>query len=276
MSIGTYILTHDVGTTSNKTCLYRLGEGIELVESALADYALTTTPEGGAQQDAGDWWAAICKATRVVIGHSGIDPAQIQGMAFCAQMQAFVPVDDQGEVLRNPMIYMDQRSTVQMERGLQHGFPRIEGWNAYKTLRSLQITGGLSASVKDPVWKYLWMRDNEPELFAQLHKWLDVNDYLVLRSTGVFSMGVDSANVTFMCDTRPGKISWSETICELFEVDIDHLPPIIQSTDVAGELTAGAAEELGLVAGIPVFGGGGDLSLISIGAGCFDLYDTHI
>jgi xylulokinase len=179
-------------------------------------------------------------------------------------------------VLRNPMSFMDSRGTVQLKKGLQHGFPRIEGWNAYKTLRSLQITGGLSASVKDPLWKYHWMRDNEPELFARLYKWLDVNDYLILRSTGVFSMGVDSANVTFMCDTRPGKVGWSEPICQMFDVDIDHLPPIVQATDIVGHLTDEAAADLGLVEGIPVFGGGGDLSLISIGSGCFERYDTHI
>jgi len=276
MSEGVYILTHDVGTTNNKTCLYRLRETIALVDSALVGYPLYTTPGGEAEQDAHDWWSAVCQATRTVISRSGIDPAQIQGMAFCAQMQAFVPVDARGQVLRRPMIYMDQRATLQMERGLQHGFPRIEGWNAYKTLRSLQITGGLSASVKDPLWKYHWMRENEPGLFAQLYKWLDVNDYLVLHSTAVFSMGVDSAHATFLCDTRPGKIGWSEPICELFDVNMDHLPPIIQSTDVAGELTAAAAQELGLIPGIPVFGGGGDLSLIAIGAGCLDLYDTHI
>jgi xylulokinase len=276
MSEGAYILTHDVGTTNNKTCLYRLGETIALVDSALADYPLYTAPGGEAEQDAHAWWSAVCQATRTVIGRSGIDPAQIQGMAFCAQMQAFVPVDARGQVLRRPMIYMDQRATLQMERGLQHGFPRIEGWNAYKTLRSLQITGGLSASVKDPLWKYHWMRENEPQMFARLYKWLDVKDYLVWRSTAVFSMGVDSAHATFLCDTRPGKIAWSEPVCQLFDVSMDHLPPIIQSTDVAGELTAAAAQELGLVPGIPVFGGGGDLSLIAIGAGCLDLYDAHI
>jgi len=276
LSEDSYILTHDVGTTSNKTCLYRLGEQIELVDSALVEYPLYTLPNGGVEQEADDWWSGIVGATRTILGRTDIDPAQIRGMAFCAQMQAFVPVDGDGAVLRNPMIYMDHRATAQIESGLHHGFPRIQGWNAYKTLRSLQITGGLSASVKDPVWKYQWLRDNEPELFSQLYKWLDVNDYLILRCTGVFSMGVDSAHVTFMCDTRPGKVGWSESICKMFDVDIEHLPPIIHSTDVAGELTAGAAAELGLVPGTPVFGGGGDLSLISIGAGCFDLYDTHI
>ncbi len=246
------------------------------MDSAIEDYALYTFANGGVEQNADEWWKAVCQATQTIMNRNLLDPSQIQGMAFCAQMQGFVPVDNSGNVLRNPMSYLDNRATLQIERGLQHGFPRIEGWNALKTLRSLQITGGLSASVKDPVWKYHWMRDNEPELFEQLYKWLDVNDYLILRSTGVFSMGIDSANVTFMCDTRPGKVGWSEPICKMFEVNMDHLPSIVQATDIVGHLTPQAANELGLAEGIPVFGGGGDLSLISIGSGCFNLYDTHI
>ena len=228
------------------------------------------------EQNPDDWWAAIVKATRTVIQRSGIDPQEIQGMAFCAQMQGFVPVDKDGFALRNAMSYMDNRSTAQIRAGLYHGWPRISGWNAYKTLRSLQVTGGLSASVKDPVWKYRWMSDNEPELFASLHKWLDVKDYLVLRSTGAYSMGYDSANATFMFDTRPGRLGWHQEICNLFGVKLDHLPPVIAATDVAGRLTESASRELGLAAGTPVFGGGGDLSLISVGAGCFERNAIHV
>ena len=272
----TYILAHDIGTTGNKSCLYHLGERIELVDAAMIEYPLYTLPNGGVEQDADEWWSAVCGATRTVMKRSGIAPSAIQGMVFCAQMQGFVPVDRSGNVLRNPMSYMDNRGTAQIEKGLYHGFPRISGWNAYKTLRSLVVTGGLSASVKDPVWKYHWMRDNEPELFAELFKWLDVKDYLVLRCTGEFTMGYDSAHATFMFDTRPGKLGWHEGICRLFEVNMDHLPPIVQATDVVGHLTAQAADDLGLVQDIPVLGGGGDLSLISVGAGCFDLYDTHV
>jgi xylulokinase len=103
-----------------------------------------------------------------------------------------------------------------------------------------------------------------------------VKDYLVLRCTGEFTMGYDSAHATFMFDTRSGKLGWHEGICRLFGVDMDHLPPVVQATDIVGHLTAQAADGLGLVRGIPVLGGGGDLSLISVGAGCFDLYDTHV
>jgi xylulokinase len=276
MPKGTYILAHDIGTTGNKSCLYRLGEHIELVDSALVEYPLYTLPNGGVEQKADEWWAAVCQATRMVMARSNVGPNEIKGMAFCAQMQGFVPVNKAGDVLRNPMSYMDNRGTAQIERGLYHGFPRISGWNAYKTIRSLLVTGGLSASVKDPVWKYLWMRDNEPDLFARLHKWLDVKDYLVLCCTGEFSMGYDSAHATFMFDTRHGKLGWHEGICGLFDVDVDHLPPVVHATNVVGHLTTQAAADLGLVEGIPVLGGGGDLSLISIGAGCFDRYDTHV
>lgn len=84
LSEDSYILAHDVGTTSNKTCLYRLGEQIELVDSALAAYPLYTLPNGGVEQEADDWWSGIVGATRTILGRTEIDFAQIRGMAFCA------------------------------------------------------------------------------------------------------------------------------------------------------------------------------------------------
>ena len=275
----TYLLTHDIGTTGNKTCLYHLpstGKSLEMVASSLVEYPLYMVAGGGVEQKADDWWQAVCQATRTVTRQTGISGSQIQGMAFCAQMQGFVPVDRQGRALRNPLSYMDSRSGEQIRRGLYHGFPRINGWNAVKTLRALQITGGLAATVKDPLWKYHWVRDNEPHIFDQMYKWLDVKDYLVLRSTGEFCMGYDSAHATFVYDTRPTKLGWHTGLCQLFDIGPQHLPVVIPATAVAGKLTQQAAEEMGLVAGIPVFGGGGDLSMITVGAGCFNIYDTHI
>jgi xylulokinase len=206
----------------------------------------------------------------------GVAPTAVEGMAFCAQMQGLVLLDRAGRVLRDPMCYLDGRATAQMQRGLYNGPLRINGWNALTTLRSLRVTGGMAATAKDPLWKYHWVREREPELFGQLYKWLDVKDYLVLRCTGRFSMGYDSAHVTFLYDTRPGRLGWNAGLCRTFHVNIDHLPPVVSSTERVGALTAQAAADMGLVEGIPVFGGGGDLSLIPIGAGCLDKYATHI
>lgn len=271
-----YVLVHDVGTTGNKSCIYRLGDQIELVTAALVEYPLYVMPNGGVEQNPDDWWRAICQATRTVLQESRLSPGQIQGMAFCAQMQGFVPVDRSGNALRNAMSYMDNRGTPQLERYLYNGAVRIGKWNAFKTLRFLQITGGGALTAKDPLWKYLWMRENEPELFNAMHAWLDVKDYLVLRSTGEFTMGYDSAHATFLFDTRPDKLHWHPGLCQTYDVNMQHLPRLVSASDVAGQLMPVAAQELGLAAGIPVFGGGGDLSLITVGAGCLDVNDIHI
>ncbi len=65
-------------------------------------------------------------------------------------------------------------------------------------------------------------------------------------------------------------------LCQTYNVDINHLPPVVRATDQVGGLTAQAAQALGLPVGLPVFGGGGDLTLISLGAGCLETNSTHI
>lgn len=273
---GTYVLAYDLGTTGNKSCLYRISDKIELVDAYLVEYPLYTTKDGGAEQKADDWWNAVCSSTKELMKRTGIQPAQIKAIAFSSQMQGSIVVDKQGKALRNPMTYMDQRSTAQIAKYLYHGFPRIDNWNAIIGLRSLYITGGLAATPKDPIWKYLWVKDNEPAVFAKVHKWLDVKDYLTLQCTGKYSMTYDSAHLTWVYNTRKGKLGWSKSLCKTFDVNMNHLPPVIQSTDTIGGLTQDAADQMGLIPGIPVLGGGGDTFLTAVGSGALDLYDTHI
>ncbi|HML20248.1 MAG TPA: FGGY-family carbohydrate kinase [Aggregatilinea sp.] len=270
------VLVHDVGTTGSKSCLYRLGERLELVGMALEEYPLYVLDNGGVEQDPDHWWAAICRGTRAVLEQAQVAPAAIQGVAFCAQMQGFIPVDENGTALHRAMSYMDSRGTAQYRRYMQDGPVKIERMNAVKLLASLRITGGASASVKDPVWKYLWLRDERPEIFRAMRYWMDVKDYLVARCTGRFTFGYDSAHATFLFDTRPGKLTWHEGLCRTYDVNPDHLPPVVWATDQVGGLTAQAAEALGLPEGVPVFGGGGDLTLISLGSGSLDTNATHI
>ena len=276
MSSSPYIMAHDVGTTGSKTCLFRIGRRIECVGTSLAEYPLTMTVDGGAEQVADHWWQAICRSSRHLLAKTPIAVEQVVGVAFCCQMQGSVLVDRQGTVLRNPMIYMDARAVEQHRRHLCHGLLRISGWNAFKVLRSLFITGGLAATPKDPLWKYHWVRDNEPEIFAQVYKWLDVKDYLIFRCTGRLAMTADSANLTFLYDTRKGRQGWHAGLCRTFGVAMDHLPEVVSAAAVTGPMTPPAAEEMGLLPDTPVVGGGGDVTLTAIGAGCTDPYDTHI
>ena len=272
-----YVIAYDVGTTGLKSCLFDITpeDGIRLIAGKMEDYDLYVLDNGGVEQDPQQWWQAMCLTTKRILEESGIPKEEIKGISFCAQMQALVLVDKDGEPVRNAMSYMDNRSAEQIKKGLQSGF-KVVGMNAYKLLRSLKITGAVSGSVKDPVWKYRWVADNEPEAFAKAYKWLDVKDFLVLKASGRFTMSRDSAFSTLLYDTRPGKDCFSEELCRMFNVDPKHLPQIVSSSESVGGITEEAAAQLGLKAGTPVFSGGGDASLIGVGAGAVRTGDTHV
>ncbi|WDP92532.1 MAG: carbohydrate kinase [Desulfobacter sp.] len=270
-----HFMAYDIGTTGAKTCLFRLDRELELMESEVVGYPLLTTGDGGAEQRADDWWEALCRGTNQVLARSGCAKEDIAALSFCCQMQALILVDREGAPVRNPMGYMDGRATAVFREKFASGFPRIENLNAYRLLNALFITGGAAGTAKDPLWKYHWVRENEPKAFGRAYKWLDVRDYLALRCTGNLAMTRDSAHLTFLYGTRPGKEGWSNRLCRMFDVDPGHLPPVQTATEPAGGLCAAAARDLGLAKGTPVFNGGGDASLIPLGSGCTDLYDTH-
>ena len=271
----TYVIAYDIGTTGVKTCLFAIGKKIELISAAHQGYGLYMVENGGAEQDAEEWWSAMCSTTGKLLTDSGAKPSEIAGISFCSQMQGLVLTDENGVPVRRPMSYMDQRAVRERKEGMAHGL-QIAGSNAFKLVKSLMISGAASTSVKDPVWKYKWVERNEPENFSKVYKWLDVKEYLLFMCTGRFVMTEDSAFSTLLYDTRRGKEGWRETLCRMSGVRMEHLPDIIKATDQVGGLAQKAAEELGLAPGIPVFGGGGDATLIGIGAGCVEAGDTHI
>lgn len=268
-----YVLTYDVGTSGVKTCLYHLAESITLIASALHSYELTILDNGGAEQDPADWWNAMRETTGKVLQASLIPAAQISGISFCAQMQGLILVDNEGRPVRKAMSYMDTRASEEHCRGIMHGI-QVAGANVFKLLKSLAITRAVPASVKDPVWKYKWVQRHEPEVFRRVHKWLDVKEYLLYKCTGEYVMTEDTAYATLLFDARKGR--FSKELCRMFGVHLDHFPRVIPSTEKAGLLTAEAAMELQLAEGTPVFGGGGDASLIGVGAGAVEEGDTHI
>ena len=269
------VLAYDVGTTGVKTCLFSIDDDVHLVAGAYKSYKLYILENGGAEQDADEWWSAMCSTTRELVEKTGIKPESIDGISFCSQMQGMVLVDEAGNALRRPMSYMDQRAGNEMKETECFGL-QVSGVNIAMLLKSLVITHAASTSVKDPLWKYKWVQKNEPEIFARAHKWLDVKEYLIGRCTGRFVMTRDSAYSTFLYDPRPGHECWSSKLCRMYGVNEAHLPEIIECTDMVGPLTEKAAAELGLCPGISVYGGGGDATLIGVGAGATNLGDTHV
>lgn len=271
-----YIIIYDFGTSSVKTCLFSIDSEIKLVASSNAGYNLYISDNGGAEQDTEEWWAALCSTTKELFRKSGVKPDEIEGMAFCSQMQGSVFVDENANAVRPPMNYLDQKGANEFEKCMGTGIIKVSGCNLYKLIRNLIVNYAASISAKDPVWKYKWVEHNEPDVFKKIYKWLDVGDYLVARTTGKIVRTADSAFATFLYDTRKGREGWNKGLLKMYGVKPEHLPEIIDCTDFVGGLTEEAAKDLGLVKGIPVFGGGGDTTFVSIGAGCTRPGDTHI
>ena len=211
----TYIIAYDIGTTGVKTCLFGVEDTIKLITSASRNYPLYIMEDGGAEQDGDDWWKGMCESTAEIFANCDIKPSQIAGISFCSQMQGLVLVDKDGVPVHRPMSYMDQRAKEEIKKGIAYG-PQIAGANVFKLIPSLIITGAVTCSVKDPVWKYKWVEAHEPENFERAYKWLDVKDYLICRCTGEFTMTEDSAFATLIYDTRKGKEGWSKKMCSIF------------------------------------------------------------
>lgn len=271
-----YIIIYDFGTSSLKTCLFNIDGGIAIEASSSDSYGLRILENGGAEQDPEEWWSAICKTTSKLFKETEVRPEEVSGIAFCSQMQGVVLVDGEGKALRPAMIYMDCRGKREYMDCMGKGLIKVSGCSLYKILRNLRVNYAASTSSKDPVWKYKWVENNEPEIFARVGKWLDVGDYLVSRCTGRLVRTADTAFATFLYDTRKGREGWNKGLLKMYGVRPEHLPPIIDCSDVAGGLTDEAARDLGLKAGTPVFGGGGDTTFVNIGAGCTSVGDTHI
>jgi len=269
------IIAYDVGTTGLKACLFSIGEALTLLATEMEGYDLHILDNGGAEQEPRQWWDAMCSTTQKLLEKTRIVPEEIAGISFCSQMQGLVLVDREGRPLRRMMSYMDQRAYKEMREVMGRGI-KISGINLFKLLRSIRETGVVAASVKDPIWKYKWVEKNEPAVFKKIYKWLDVKEFLICRCTGQFVMTEDSAFATLLYVNRKGREGWSTAVCKMFGVNKAHLPIVIKSTDRAGEITPEAASMMGLVLGTPVFGGGGDASLIGIGAGSLLNGDTHI
>ena len=139
---------------------------------------------GAIEQNPDDWWTAMGRSTRQLLEKTGVHRDAIEGVSFSSQMQNVLMVDETGTPLRPCISWMDTRADQQFNRCMNTGL-KVEGLNIRKTLKFLKITGAGSFGSKDPVWKYLWVRDNEPEIFQKAYKWLDAKEYLACRATGV-------------------------------------------------------------------------------------------
>jgi len=247
-----YILAHDLGTSGNKATLYDL-EG-NLAGSLVCDYPTIYPQDGWVEQNADDWWKAVCDSTKALLEQTSIAPGNIACISFSAQMMGCLLVDSEGVPLRNMLIWADTRSAKQEKYMLD----RVDLQTGYR-ITGHRISASYSAA------KLLWVRDNQPELYKKADKMLHAKEYIIFKLTGEIVTEYSDASGTNLLDL--GKKKWSEELLKAFDIRESLLPDLYPSTHVAGGVTAQAAQECGLLQGTPVVIGGGDGSCACVGAG---------
>lgn len=268
-----YVLSYDLGTGGVKACLVDF-EGL-LIATEIETYPLYTPNESWAEQDPEDYWKAVCTATKRVISANDVSADDIKGIVFCTQWKGIIPMDRDDNVLHRSILWLDGRADDQarrMNKVLQLNYFK-EKIFGFKPSSKLNVGMGRNLLCGADYWpKLMWVRENLPEIYDKAEIILECNSYVKWRATGV--KAVDMTN-HFTKAFNKGSQSTYSLMLKLGKVDPDKFPDIVMPTDKVGEVTETAAEEMGLCAGIPVFGGSGDIPAIAVGSGCSDLGDTH-
>lgn len=247
------ILAHDIGTSGTKTSLVRADGSIE--DSRTSSHETTHARMGWAEQNAEDWWNGVCINTRALVEANPALTGRIAGIGLSGHMLGCLPVDADGCPLRPAMIHSDSRAADQFSLVSE----RVGDRGVYEK------TGNI-LDPRSPLCKILWVKDNEPERYAQTHRFLQSKDFIVGRLTGSYTTtDYSDASHAQLLDVRARTYA-TDMLGEL-GVDVCKLPELHRATDVVGTLTAESAASMGLKPGIPVVAGGGDGSCANVGAG---------
>jgi xylulokinase len=250
------LLGIDVGTTGVKAALFAATDG-RVLASAFVDYPLLHPQIGWAEQNPADWWQATITAIRTcLVGgvRHNIQPADVRGVGLSGQMHGVVLLDEHMHVLRPCIIWADQRSEAQCRWITE----RVGAARLIELVSNPALTG-FSAP------KLLWVRDNEPDIFARARTMLLPKDYIRWCLTGRVAMEISDAAGTCLLDVKKG--IWSQPVLEALELDPALLPPIVAADAVCGTITDEVATLTDLIPGTPVAGGGADNACGAVGNG---------
>jgi xylulokinase len=207
----------DVGTSGVKALA--VSAAGEIVGRAEHGYPLSTPRPGWAEQDPDDW----VRATERALADLGcpVQTAAGGAVGFSGQMHGLVCLDERGNVLRPAILWNDGRTGAQcaeIERRV--GVERL-----------LELTGNRAlAGFTAP--KLLWLREHEPDVYARIRYILLPKDYVRYRLTGERLIDVADASGTLLFDVANRR--WSDEVLEALELPREWLPPVGESTEVAG------------------------------------------
>ena len=249
----------DIGTTSSKAVL--LDEQLAVAGAARVEHQVLYPRPGFVEQDAAVWWRDVQQLTRELA--RSVDLSHVAAVGVSSMGPTIVPLSEAGEPLRNAILYgIDSRAAREIDllNASMGDYARSRTFTPYSTQSLLP--------------KYLWLKKNEPDVYARTRSFLTTNGYVVFRLTG--SRTLDRFSASAGCVVDLGTSGLYEESFEAAGVDRRFVPPLKWSVDVAGTVTAEASVATGLPAGIPVTAGTTDAAADALACGCVHAGDGAV
>jgi xylulokinase len=253
----------DIGTYESKGVLVDR-EGT-VVASAARPHGLIVPQAGWAEHRAEeDWWADFVWLAHDLIAKSGLAPSEIKAIGTSAIGPCMLPVDSNGAPLMNAVLYgVDTRAARE-----------IEELTALIGAETIFARCGNALTSQSVGPKILWLRRNRPHIYARTHKFLNSTSFLVHRLTGRFVTDhytAANASPLYLIDEQ----TWSGALAPGV-TELDRLPELAWTTEVAGGVIRRAAEQTGLMQGTPVIVGTIDAAAEAISVGVLDIGDMML
>ena len=250
-----YFLGIDTSTTSSKALI--IDERGEVIAVASSPHTLQTPKPLWSEQNPLEWWEAVSASIRSVLEKAGISGERIAAVGLTGQMHGLVLLDESGNILRPAILWNDQRTQSQCDEIHQ----RI-GKEKF-----IQITGNV-ALTGFTAPKILWVKENEPDIFAKAKHVLLPKDYIRYKLTGECAMDKADGAGTVLFDLKMR--DWSDEILSALDIPRAWMPKTFEGTEFTGLVSAEAALLTGLKVGTPVAAGGGDQAAGAVGVGAVE------
>jgi xylulokinase len=251
----------DLGTTGVKGILVDARGSLVAVHGERL--SLSTPKPAWAEQNPNEWWSATLKVLKALSNRSREIGGRIRALATSGQMHSLVVVDGEGRVLRDAILWCDQRTYLECEE-------------------ATDLLGGekqVLRSVGNPILpgftlpKLLWLRKNEPELYKRIHKIMLPKDFINYMLTGNIRTDHSDASGTTMYDVL--KMRWNEELLRTLKIPTEILPDILPSNGLVGKVKQELAEELHLQ-DVIVVAGGADNACAALGVGVTEPGDVMV
>ncbi len=241
-----YLLGFDVGSSSVKASLVDAESG-ECAASAFfpeSEAPIKAVKTGWAEQDPESWWTYAKMSLQKIMADTGAKGEDITAIGISYQMHGLVCVDKDLNVLRPSIIWCDSRAVPYGEK-------------AFEELGAEQCLGHLLNSPGNfTAAKLAWVKDNEPELFDKVYKFMLPGDYLAMRLSGTVNTTISGLSEGMFWDFKEKKVA--DFLMSYFGFNNDLVPDIVPTFSVQSEVSEAAAAELGLKAGTPISYRAGD------------------